>query len=248
MKIKLRNNIDKLKYIDDSLEVDTTKSFNDLENEIKTYLKIPLNKKNISFVHISLDSNLKRNLIHDKTNSLDSLGFKTNDILLLEDLSIKISSRFIISFAYLGPILVFTYFLCNNLKNNDLTNSQIVSYVLVFIHYSKRILEVNFIHDYGCSAMGLLSLTSSGVILYYWILFGILVGYPIFHQKADKDLFSFNFITLIILFLLCESQNLRSHIILKNIKLQNKGHRGIPFGECLNMFLMLTIFGNLCLG
>lgn len=103
------------------------------------------------------------------------------------------------------------------------------------MHYAKRIYETNFVHIYGKGEYDFLSMEYFGVSFYYWVLFGFLIGYFTFDSNYAKENSELNWthILAIISHLLCEFNNYKSHMILRNLKINNSGNRGIPKG---NMF------------
>lgn len=230
MIIRVRNNIDKQKYIEESIQIDLNQSFSVISEDIRKYFKI-LNKE-INYVILVNGKSENRRLIEKEeiNQKLTQLKFNSEDVLLLEEPGFKVQTKYGASIIYGGPIVIFTIFaLYVGIFN--LTNFQILAYILSLIHYTKRILECIFVHDYGIASISIFSVAAPVIFFYYWFLYAFLVGYYVFVNNAKTiDILSWRYIIFTVLFLFCESQNLRSHLILRDVKIKNKGQRGIPYG------------------
>ncbi len=90
-------------------------------------------------------------------------------------------------------------------------------------------------HIYGKGGFPFLSLDYFGLVLYYWFVFGFLIGYFTFNEDYAKNYSTIDLTHVLGIFLhmISELNNYKSHMILRNLKIQNNGNRGIPKG---NMF------------
>ena len=184
-------------------------------------------------------TNLRNNLIQDskktqmdsvkKISSLDrkeSLSFDTYENIITTNIVAAIG------FAYFGPIFAFCFYL---FLNQNFSVKQWIIFSLVLIHFAKRIYEVNYIHIYGREGFRVFSIKYSLYLIYYWAYFGFTIGYFLLgdsYKEYDQTL-NLHDIILISMHLICEINNLTTHKILRDLKVVNKGDRGIPKG---NMF------------
>ena len=95
------------------------------------------------------------------------------------------------------------------------------------LHYSKRIYESIFVHIFSRTTMPLMNLFKN--CAYYWGLFGILCEYSLFNPYG-KDLtflkvFRYFFIMF---FISAELKNLKTHQILREVKIRGKGKKYMP--------------------
>jgi very-long-chain enoyl-CoA reductase len=191
-----------------------------------------LNK--ISTLRILINKNTQITEITDLHSSLSEFNFdEETDVLQFEKKGIKLTAEFCISFAYAGPIIIFLYFF---LRNSEIFNLKLyLILILALTHYAKRIYETNFVHIYGKGEYDFFSMEYFGVTFYYWILFGFLIGYNTFdfNNAKSNEILDWTHLLAIKLHLLCEFNNYKSHMILRNLKINNSGNRGIPKG---NMF------------
>lgn len=141
---------------------------------------------------------------------------------------IDLPAYIIVTISYSGPIFIILYFYFSNYTPLFV---QTVAMILSVIHYAKRVYESNYVNYYEgnfeVAALG-------GLIFYYWILYGVNVSYNLFHPDYTND--QSIIITLICAagFLFCAYNNYACHMILKNLKIVNKGKRGIPQGNAFN--------------
>lgn len=233
--IRVRDTINKIKYAESNLQLNLNTSLAEQLPDLLRNLGLDASEIKIQTLRILIKSSATgEEEITDLHKSLSEYNFdEKTDALQLETKGIKLSAEFCISFAYSGPIICFIYFL---FCNSEILNFKLyLIFLLAIAHFAKRIYETNFVHIYGKGEFDFVSMEYFGVSFYYWILFGILVGYNTFdadYAKSNGNLDWTHFLA-IKLFLLCEFNNYKSHMILRNLKIQNAGNRGIPKG---NMF------------
>lgn len=128
--------------------------------------------------------------------------------------------------GYIVPVFIISYYFFSN-KNYSLV--QILAFILSAFHFTKRTYETNYVNIYS----GYLKIVEDFIpfVLYYWILFGFLVSYNIFHPEYTNNSSVFEVILFSSLFLFSEYNNYSCHMILKQLKEKNKGFRGIPKGN-----------------
>jgi very-long-chain enoyl-CoA reductase len=92
---------------------------------------------------------------------------------------------------------------------------------------------------------------------YYWVLYGLLCGYSLFNPNYEEWMKSpINRGILVFLFVSCELKNLKCHMILRKLKEDNNGEKGIPNGEgfefvsCANYFweILAWVFFSILVG
>ena len=157
-----------------------------------------------------------------------------NALFYLKDIGPQINYRLVYVLEYLGPLIFSLIFFIRYLfvfkKNNPKAQfqSHVVSYFfMVFFHYTKRIFESIFVHIFSRSTMPLSNLFKN--CAYYWGLFGILCCYTLFNPYG-KDL---TFLKLpryffVMFFISGELKNLKTHIILRDIKIRGRGKKYMP--------------------
>jgi very-long-chain enoyl-CoA reductase len=230
MKIRVRcyvnNNI---KYEEKDIEIQLNSKIGDIINLIKDSFKITKNSDSLILILNRFNVNKEEEL--NPNNKLDDYKINDNDILTIkisgESLPL-ILNRNAITIAYLGPIVVFVYL---SFKFG-LTNFDAVHAVILFIsnfHYIRRVLETQ-IDVRATDTIDVLKAFS--LSFYYWFLYGYLVGVNIFSPDFNSS-FGLDKIVYAILFLISEFNNYMCHNILRDLKVVNKGKRGIPTG---NMF------------
>jgi very-long-chain enoyl-CoA reductase len=239
MKIRIRNVLDFIKYSEVDLEekdIDINKPFNHIIPIIKEKLNTKTDR--LKFLIVKSNEQIK---ISDYTKSLQSYNFTPDkdSIQVQYDNGLEINHRLGLTIGYIGPILILFYFLAcyqgkkDDGKNINLHYIHILATIFIWIHYGKRILECIFLHPVGVEKLRVFTTEFLGFVFYYWVLFGVLVGYVLFESNYFNKNNSPNIINVVlfsILFLVSEYNNFKSHYILKEIKEKNSGQRGIPYG------------------
>jgi len=226
MKIRIRNSINFVKYFDDFIEG------KDLSN-LKFYSIAELIKDKFK----SGDLNLKYTIvnqnnfipINDCNKTLLEYNFKEKDCILVEPKGKKeIDSYMVTVISYMGPPIFFSY---NLISDFNLDFLKILAFLLIYVHFFRRIYESTYIFSHGRQKIAIYDLI--GVTLYYWILNGYFISFSIFNSSFKTKI---NFIDYLsstiftIFFLYCEFKNCICHIYLANLKQRNNGQRAIPFG------------------
>ena len=242
--MRVRNLLLPLKYDEKDIYINTDLSISTTIQEIINSFKITyqVDKIKLSLKQYN-NKSINQDLFNlDKAKSLKDYNITENDILQLEFSNIILfNARITIALSYLFPILIFFGFAIKLYLKYNLTYIQIIILLMNTLHYSKRFVE-SLIDIRGNDNMNLVP--AFGVCFYYWVIYGVLIGYNVFHHEYDNSgLLNFNLqVCCIIGFLFSEYFNYEAHCILRNLKVVNKGKRGIPQGgmfyfiSCSNYF------------
>jgi very-long-chain enoyl-CoA reductase len=245
MSVRVRNILENIKYTEKNIDLDMTKPFSDNIEVIKKELHLEGTKKMVFTINLK---NKEKITITDHSKSLKEIGFKPDDDILNVEpplSSLTIDSTVLITFAYAGPIIVFLLFIL--FKKASLDAVQILATCLTIFHYLRRIYEVNHVHEYARDTVSVFNIELAGVILYYWVLFGVCIGYFIFRAEKEGPLFSTPvLVALAVLMLLSEYGNYHGHYSLKLLKDANQGKRGIPSGGLFEYVDCPHYFFELC--
>jgi very-long-chain enoyl-CoA reductase len=223
MKIRIRNALDFVKYSETEIDSQTNIPF----RQIKSLIEEKLNSKtNSNKIRYTLVKGETFKTITDYNKSLDQLNFSEKDAILVEPIvRLELPTFWNTVISYLGPPLVFSYFF---LFSENLYLIQILSVLLIYAHFFRRIYEGVFVFKWGREYLPAFDLI--GVSLYYWILNGYLIGNSIFSQDYSKftHLDFIRVILFTILFFYCEFSNCKCHLYLADLKSKNNGQRAIP--------------------
>lgn len=115
-------------------------------------------------------------------------------------------------------------------SNPDLTLNQKLGVFMVVLHYAKRELETAFVHRFSSETMPYTNVFKNS--FHYYGLFGFLTMYFYLHpQYTPPSWASDNFFYgSTALFCVFEYLNLKTHLILKNLRKPGTTERNIPFG------------------
>ena len=191
---------------------------------------------------------IKGPALSDQTKTLKSYGVQDGDTFYLKDLGPQISWKFVFLCEYFGPIAIFLIlyyfrrFIYSGAENVPLTFTQKAGFFMVIGHYVKRELETLFIHRFSSATMPFSNLFKN--CTHYWIIFGVLIGYFLFHPKYTEPAYLPMNVkyALIGLFVFFELMNFLTHNVLKNLRKPGSTERGIPNGygfglvSCANYF------------
>jgi very-long-chain enoyl-CoA reductase len=103
-----------------------------------------------------------------------------------------------------------------------------VAILVTFLHYFRRLMEVNFLHNYSEETLPWIA--PVGLMLYYWFLWGYLVMYYLLRPGYTPWylLTDWQSLALGALFLLFEILNFRCHRIVAGLRKPGTNERGIP--------------------
>ena len=216
----------KFKSIADSIKISPDANLKSLKDEI---IKVTQTRISHSRLGLFLDKNGESVPIISPRRNLTQLCISHGDKIIIKDLGPQIDWRLVYVVEYLGPIFIFLIFFLNlGWENANLT--QKMAFFMAVCHFLKRVLETIFIHVFSRSTMPLKNLAIN--CTYYWLIFGVGVGYFLFSKDHQEPTFLpplryfFFFI-----FVCAEMKNLKCHIILRDLRTNDPEIRGIPFGE-----------------
>lgn len=181
-----------------------------------------------------------------KDGTLASNNLQTSSTVFFKDLGPQISWRLVFVIEYLGPILIFPLFYClpgifYGDANPQRHLVQKVAFWLTIIHYVKRELETLFVHRFSNATMPIFNLPKN--CFHYWVIFGVSVGYFLFHPKfAPRFTDETTIYGLAALMCVFELLNLKTHIILRDLRPRGTKVKGLPVGwgfglvSCANYF------------
>ena len=211
----------------------TVKEFKDkIYDTLNLSTQLPKNKLGI-MLSIKKEGKEIKTFLSDDFKKLSFYeGVTDPDALFhLKDIGAQINYRLVYILEYLGPLLFSLFFFIRYYnvykKNNpekDLQVHVICYFLMIILHYSKRIYESIFVHIFSRTTMPLTNLYKN--CAYYWGIFGILCEYSLFNPYQED----FTYIKVlryffILWFVSGELANYKTHMILREIKL-TKDHNG----------------------
>ena len=184
-------------------------------------------KKDGKEIRTFLSDDYKQLLFYDRVSDPNALFY-------VKDIGPQINYRLVYILEYLGPLLFtllffirYTFIFKKNNPDKNFQTHVILYFFMAFFHYTKRIAESLFVHIFSRSTMPLTNLFKNCV--YYWGIFGILCGYTLFNPYGkDITFLKFPRYLMIAFFFSAEMYNLKTHIILRDIKIKGKGKKYMP--------------------
>lgn len=185
--------------------------------------------------------------------------------LFVKDLGPQIAWKTVFILEYLGPILIHpffyylsdsSYFLNTNgflniFKIESHSNIQMISLILVVLHFLKREIETIYVHKFSLATMPLFNLFKN--TSHYWILSGFNLSFFIyfnnfidgnnsilnflFYTKSDYNKFSEKVLLIFLIggWLFGEISNLICHLNLSSLRDDGSKDHKIPFGYGFNL-------------
>eukprot|EP00920_Eleutheroschizon_duboscqi_P039759 GHVT01095441.1.p1 GENE.GHVT01095441.1~~GHVT01095441.1.p1 ORF type:complete len:288 (+),score=23.29 GHVT01095441.1:636-1499(+) len=172
-----------------------------------------------------------------RDGSLKESGVKDGSVLVFKDLGVQISWRLVFVLEYFGPLFLFPFFFYfpgivygSHLREEKSLVQKAALWLAIF-HYAKREFETLFVHRFSAATMPIVRVPLN--CGHYWILFGVLVGYFVFHPlytppwaDVQKPII-YGLSALMIAF---ELLNFRTHLILRSLRPRGTKERGLPRG------------------
>ena len=115
---------------------------------------------------------------------------------------------------------------------------------MVLAHYAKRLLETVYVHRFSAETMPLSNLFKN--CSHYWLLFGFNMFQFFKPSTQTKGKISKVDIALALAFALCELLNLKTHLVLKNLRRPGTTERGIPSGWGFNQVSCANYLWETC--
>jgi very-long-chain enoyl-CoA reductase len=195
---------------------------------------------------------LKQSILDPKT-TISSLNLEPQDVIICKDLGPQIGWKTVFLVEYFGPIVIhyifytFSQFIYGS---NNMSLIQQLAFYMACFHFIKRELETEFVHRFSNGTMPLINLPKN--CFHYWVLGGIFIAYPLYSPK-HVPVYQLStpivaLFTLVWFFAQCS--NLKTHLILRNLRQVGTKDRNIPFGygfdllSCPNYFF--EILGWIC--
>jgi len=159
--------------------------------------------------------------------------------LYFKDLGPQIGWDTVFYIEYAGPIvmtlalLMFRKFIYG--KDPELTLNQKLGVFMVIVHYAKRELETAFVHRFSSETMPFTNVFKNS--FHYYGLFGFLTMYFYLHPDYTPPAWASPnlYYAATAFFLVFEFLNLKTHLVLKNLRRPGTTERKIPYGWGFNM-------------
>ena len=214
----------------------TIKEFKDLIYE-KLNLKnqVSRNRLGIMIVLNKDDKEIKTFLSDDFQKLSFYEGADNPDTVFhIKDIGAQINYRLVYVIEYLGPLIFSLIFFIRYAyiykKLNPQNNLQVhvcCYFIMTIFHYTKRIMESLYVHIFSRTTMPLSNLFKN--CAYYWGIFGLLCGYTLFDPYGkDLTFLIFPRYVFILFFIGAEMENLKTHSILREMKINGKGKKIMP--------------------
>ncbi|DBA68491.1 hypothetical protein WJX79_009354 [Trebouxia sp. C0005] len=157
--------------------------------------------------------------------------------VVFKDLGTQVGWTTVFFWEYFGPLAVYPLFyflpglLYPGLKQAH-AKHQVQFWALLYweFHYAKRIVETFFVHRYSKGSMPIANLYRN--CTYYWV-FAAFVSYFINHPLYTPPPVQRSAVALT-LAMVCQLCNLRSHLILRNLRPEGSKEYVIPKGFAFN--------------
>lgn len=178
----------------------------------------------------------RKALVVDQQEILDA------GAIAVKDLGLQISWKTVFIVEYAGPLfinilaLLARPYLYSNATSSP-SPTQVLSCVLIALHFLKRELEIFYVHKFSATTMPFFNLfKNSG---HYWVLSGLNLAYWIYSPTAiiaseSSALGSWINKIGVAMYIYGEFSNLLTHITLSNLRSTGGTERGIPKGYGFN--------------
>lgn len=222
-------------------DVDINKTVQDLKrhlyNSLNLSSKISFNRIGVSYVFKKGDKDYKT-FLSDNNQSLFFYEAITapSTVFYVKDLGPQINYRLVYVLEYLGPfisciIFFIRYYIIFHRKPENKDKEIPINILLYFFmslfHYGKRIMESIFVHIFSRSTMPLKNLFKN--CAYYWGIFGLGCCWTLFNPNSGPITFlKAPRYFMVAFFFSAELKNLKTHMILREIKVKGKGKKYMP--------------------
>eukprot|EP00771_Trimastix_marina_P000726 gnl/Trimastix_PCT/1756.p1 GENE.gnl/Trimastix_PCT/1756~~gnl/Trimastix_PCT/1756.p1 ORF type:complete len:301 (+),score=81.84 gnl/Trimastix_PCT/1756:23-904(+) len=210
-----------------------TSTVRDLKDEITKTKKLHYTQQRITLL--------------DKTvlENGDPISKITGDTVTMKNLGPQVWFRTCFIIEYLGPWILYPIFALPCVRQavygdaSPISQCQQIALALWFAHYSKRLLETIFVHEFGDLTMPRFNIFKNST--YYWA-FGIFVGYQVNHPRHVAPSLNMQYIGagLFVLFALL---NGICHIQLRMLRTPGSSELKIPRGF---LFELVSLPNYLC--
>ena len=162
-------------------------------------------------------------------------GFSKPSVKIeIKDIGPQIDYRLVYILEYLGPLLLTLFFFIRYIiifkklnQAKEICFNIIIYFLMSIFHYGKRLVESIFVHIFSRSTMPLKNLFFN--CTYYWGIYGILCCYTLFSPySTDIKSWKISRYFFVLFFFSAELKNLKTHLILRDIKIRTKGRKYLP--------------------
>ena len=192
-------------------------------------------KSDTSIHRLRITKGSDNSLIPNSPNvSISETGLRDQSTVYVKDLGPQIAWRTVFLVEYLGPIMIHPILLAF-LPSTPPSTAQILSCVLITLHFVKRELETLFLHRFSAATMPARNVFKNSA--HYWLLAGANIAYWIYQPDSPTARQSNPVILYlgVILFLIGEAGNLSTHLTLRSLRSAGGKERGIPKGLGFNL-------------
>lgn len=165
---------------------------------------------------------------------ISEVGLQDGDSIFVKDLGPQISWRTVYLFEYIGPFIIhltyYIYLFNYHRAQYRPSLTQALLFFLIMLHYIKREYETIYIHQFSNATIPLANLVKNSV--HSWVGGGILLSTAIY-SPASLSARPLNLPTLylgLLLWLIGESGNLKTHLILHDLRQSGTTERKLPTG------------------
>ena len=168
------------------------------------------------------------------TITISETGLRDQSTVYVKDLGPQIAWRTVFVVEYLGPIIIHPI-LFALLPSTPPATAQILSCVLITLHFVKRELETLFLHRFSAATMPAQNIFKNSA--HYWLLAGVNIAYWIYKSNSPTARHPSPIILYfgVLLYTIGETGNLSTHVTLRNLRSAGGTERGIPNGLGFNL-------------
>ncbi|KAL8789048.1 MAG: hypothetical protein Q9195_007014 [Heterodermia aff. obscurata] len=161
--------------------------------------------------------------------SISQTGLRDQSTVYVKDLGPQIAWRTVFLVEYLGPIIIHPMLLAL-LPSSPPSTAQILSCLLITLHFVKREVETLFIHRFSAATMPARNIFKNSA--HYWLLAGANIAYWIYKPNSPTARLHNPILIYggLLLYIVGEVGNLSTHITLRNLRSAGGKERGIPSG------------------
>ena len=146
----------------------------------------------------------------------------------------QIGYRTVLYIQYAGPLVITPLLLFSREllygEKSPVTLNQVLGVLMVLGHFIKRVLETALVHRFSNETMPVFDIIKN--CFYYWILFGALTMSLYLHPDYTPPSWAkpWCFWIAFLLFGFFEFMNLKTHMVLRDLRSPGSSERGIPKG------------------
>ena len=172
---------------------------------------------------------------NSRDTSVHSIGLRDQSTIYVKDLGPQISWRTVFIVEYLGPLLIHPLVYATRpyiypSAPKQASQLQMLSCILICLHFLKRELETMFVHRFSAATMPARNIFKNSA--HYWILSGLNIAGWIYapHSPTAKPANQIILTTGLMLYTIGELWNGYAHLVLSSLRSSGGTERGIPSG------------------